>query len=196
MTHSWHGIPRRRLRRPAALLTLAGALLLAARAAEAAGPAQIEGLGPHRLNANAPVTEKWKESELVLPDFPQDGNLLEFYVSAVATNRFFIDSTSLTAGTDGVIRYVLVVKTPGGAVNTTFEGIRCGARQFRLYATGRSDATWSAARVSEWLPIENKPVNRHHAALSREFFCPRGAAINDADEGRDALRRGRHPNAD
>lgn len=192
----YRAVPAGWRRQLARSLVLTGTLLFGAGAVPAAGPAQIEGLGPHRLNPNAPVTEKWKESEVVLPELPQDGNLVEFYVSAVATNRFFIDSASLAAGTDGVIRYALVVKTSGGAVNTTFEGIRCGTRQYRLYATGRSDATWAPARASEWLPIENKPVNRHHAALSREFFCPRGAAIGNADEGRDALRRGRHPNAD
>ena len=38
-------------------------------------------------------------------------------------------------------------------------------------------------------------MNRHHAALSRDYFCPGGVPIFKADEGRDALRRGKHPQA-
>lgn len=38
-------------------------------------------------------------------------------------------------------------------------------------------------------------ANRHHAALSRDLFCPGGVAISTAAEGREALRLGRHPHA-
>lgn len=176
------------------MVGLALALSCALHPASADAP-RIEGLGAHRLNENAPEQEAWKESETVLPEFPREAGLIEFYVSAAASNRFFVDGTTLSVGPDRVVRYALVVRTAGGAVNTSFEGIRCDTRERRLYATGRADGTWVKARVSEWQPIENKTVNRHYAALSREFFCPRGNNIGDPDEGRQALRRGGHPNA-
>lgn len=138
----------------------------------------------------------WAEGEVALPAFPADGDLIEFYVSAVTANRFFIDAKSLSAGSDGVVRYVLVVTTAGGATNVTFEGIRCSAREFRIYSTGRGDRSWGTLRSTDWRRIENKTVNRHHAALSRDYFCPSGSPILTADEGRDALRRGKHPQAD
>ncbi|MDP2810834.1 MAG: CNP1-like family protein [Rhodocyclaceae bacterium] len=146
-------------------------------------------------NYEDPDAVKWVEGEVILPAFPEEGRLAEFYVSAVATNRFFIDTAGLSVGKDGVVRYVLVVKTAGGATNVTFEGIRCGAREYRLYAAGRADRTWARSRTDEWRPIENKPVNRHHAALDRELFCPLGVAIFDVKEGLEALRLGRNPRA-
>lgn len=140
----------------------------------------------------------WQELEIEPPAYPKEENLREFYVSAVATNKYFIDASTLAVGADGVVRYVLVVKTSGGATNVSFEGIRCKGSVWKHYATGRSDsATWTkshAARI-EWRPIENKPVNRHHAALNRDLFCPLGSAIMTAEEGRNALRLGKHPNA-
>jgi hypothetical protein len=143
-----------------------------------------------------PDEPKWQEGEVVLPEFPREENLMEFYVSAATANRFFIDGKSISVGDDGVVRYALVVKTSGGATNTSFEGIRCGAMEYRLYATGRSsDGTWVKARTSEWKPIENKPVNRHHASLSRDYFCPSALPIRDAEDGRRALRLGKHPDA-
>lgn len=138
---------------------------------------------------------KRQEREVVLPAFPRESDLVEFYVSAATSNRFYIDAATLSAGDDGVVRYTLVVLTSGGATNVSHEGIRCATLEFRLYATGRSDRTWSPARTSEWRPIENKPVNRHHAALSRDYFCPNGNPVLSADEGRNALRLGKHPAA-
>ena len=136
-----------------------------------------------------------QEVPATLPAFPADVDLLEFYVSAATANRFLIDAKSLSVGDDGVVRYTLVVLTAGGATNVTYEGMRCSTREVKLYAAGRADRTWSAVRVPAWRPIENKPVNRHHAALSRDYFCPLDNPIQGAEEGRDALRRGKHPTA-
>lgn len=142
-----------------------------------------------------PDAPKWEEVALQLPVFPQEANLREFYVSATTTHKYYIDATTLSVGKDGVVRYALVVRTSGGATNITYEGIRCESREYKIYATGHRDGTWVVARRSPWRPVENKPTNRHHAALSREYFCPVGNAIYTADEGREALRLGKHPNA-
>lgn len=142
-----------------------------------------------------PDALKWAEEEAVLPEFPKTENLLPFYVSEMTAHRFMIDAATLQVGKDRVVRYVLVVQTSGGATNISFEGMRCDTREFRLYATGHRAGRWMKARLSEWRPIENKPVNRHHAVLLRDLFCPSGAAIFTPDEGRDALRRGKHPDA-
>ena len=146
-----------------------------------------------RFNNNYVEEEPWKEGETEIPAFPQDDALAQIYVSQIATNTYLIDPTTLQVGSDGVVRYVLVVRTSGGAKNISFEGIHCKELKWKLYATGHRDGTWSKARLSEWRPIENKPVNRHHAALSREYFCPSGSNIMSADEGRNALRLGHHP---
>lgn len=145
-------------------------------------------------NFDDPDAPQWEEEVVTtLPSFPEDNNLREFYVSATTTNRFFIDAASLSIGKDGVVRYVLVVKTGGGATNTSFEGIRCDTYEFKVYASGRSGGNWSLARGSKWRLIGNHQVNRHHLALAKEFFCPFGSAIRSSAEGLDALRLGRHP---
>ncbi|MCX8016983.1 MAG: CNP1-like family protein [Rhodocyclaceae bacterium] len=146
-------------------------------------------------NLDDPDAPRWQEEAVEPPAYPQAANLLPFYVSEMTAHRFFIDGSTLSVGKDGVVRYVLVVQTSGGATNVSFEGIRCETREFRIYATGRHDGSWAKARVSPWRPIENKPMNRHHAALSRDLFCPSGAPIATPAEGREALKRGKHPNA-
>lgn len=162
----------------------------------------LAGWGSHALaqfqlrDMDDPDAPQWVEDNLVLPSPPQETNLREFYVSEMTRHHFFIDASSLSVGNDGVVRYALVIRTSGGAVNVTFEGMRCSAREYRIYASGRLGGGWIKARLGEWRPIENKPVNRYHAALSREYFCPNGTPIRSADEGREALRLGRHPEVD
>ena len=141
------------------------------------------------------VPEKWTESEITLPAFPTPENLIEFYASAATSNHFFIDSSTLSVGPDGVVRYVLVVKTAGGATNISFEGMRCSSVEYKLYATGRSDGIWAKSRVQEWRRIDGKQVNRHHAALFNDYFCPDQTPIANPAEGREALRRGKNPRA-
>lgn len=133
------------------------------------------------------VRSTWQEGEVVFPAPPKPETLLPFYVSATTENRFFVDSQSLTVGTDGVVRYVLVVLAGQGARNVTFEGMRCETRESRVYAVGRSDGSWSAARRNEWARVSEAAANRQHAALFQEYFCPGGVIINSAAEARNAL---------
>jgi hypothetical protein len=51
----------------------------------------------------------WVEAETLLPAFPQEANLIEFYVGPTERNRFFVDGSTINIGTDGVVRYVVVL---------------------------------------------------------------------------------------
>lgn len=138
-------------------------------------------------------SKRWQEVEVQLPEPPRQDLLLPFYVSAVAENRFYVDGSSLSVGSDGVVRYVLVIVTPQGGRNVSYEGMRCETRERRIYASGRADGSWSKSRNNDWVRIADQSVNRHHAALYLEYFCPIGIAVRTPEEARDALQRGGHP---
>lgn len=138
-------------------------------------------------------SKQWQELEVQLPAPPGQGTQLPFYVSAATENRFFIDGASLSVGADGVVRYVLIVLTPQGGRNVTFEGMRCQTRERRIYASGRQDGSWSKARKNEWVRFQDAYANRHHAALFLDYFCPFGNIVQNAEEARNALIRGGHP---
>jgi hypothetical protein len=87
-------------------------------------------------------------SEVEPPAFPKPENLIEFYVGPVTTNKYFIDASTLSVGSDRIVRYVLVVRTSGGASNVSFEGINCKELTWKHYATGRSDGTWTKSRAA------------------------------------------------
>lgn len=135
----------------------------------------------------------WQEDAVVFPEMPPAERMKALYVSPTATNRFFVDPVSLTVGGDGVIRYVMLVETPGGARNMTYEGLRCSTREKRIYATGRRDGSWSTSRNDAWEKIRDIPPNRQHAALYTEYFCPSGFVVRNPDEARRALAVGGIP---
>lgn len=138
---------------------------------------------------------EWVEEKVSPPAYPKDADLMEFHVSERSQNKFLIDASTLSVGADGVVHYVMVVKTSGGATNITFEGMRCKTTEYKLYATGRADGTWALSRNDSWRPIKEKDINRQHAALFRDLFCPFGIPISSAEDGRSALRLGKHPRA-
>ena len=169
-----------------ALLLLAGFLALA-------GPAAGQQFyGDKKYGEYYEEEKKWVELEARLPDYPHAQNLIEFDAGAATSNRYYVDGSTLSVGEDGVVRYVVVVKTSGGATNVNYEGIRCGARERKLYAFGRSDNMWGNSRNHAWQSIR---PGSYQAVLYKEFFCPRNTVIFKADEGVDALRRGGHPEA-
>ena len=137
----------------------------------------------------------WVEEQTVLPAFPKPENLIEFEVGPTEHNRFFIDGSTISIGNDGVVRYVLVLKTSGGATNVSLEAMRCGTRELKLFAVGRSDGTWDKIQNPQWRLIENKLINHHHAILSRDFLCPAGHTPRDAADAQAGFRRGKHPDA-
>lgn len=135
---------------------------------------------------------QWQEQAVTFPAKPQEEVWMPFYVSAATDNQFAIEAASLSVGEDGVVRYALRVQTAGGARNISFEGIRCETREWRLYATGRLDGSWSPSRVRDWRRIVDVPQNRQHAALFSDYFCPGGLIVRNRQEALELLKRGGH----
>jgi hypothetical protein len=137
-------------------------------------------------------SKRWQEMEVQLPAPPAESTLIPLYVSAATSNRFFIDGATISVGKDGVVRYVLLILAPEGGRNITFEGMRCESREVRVYASGRSDGSWSKSRNNEWRRIQEVYANRHHANLFLEYFCPMGNIVRSPAEASEALKRGWH----
>ncbi len=126
------------------------------------------------------------ELEVKLPPPPKPENLLAFEPSAASSNRFFIDAASITIGSDATVRYTLVIRSPSGAENVSYEGIRCDTVEQRYYAFGRRDGTWTNAQTSVWRRIQYKDINRQHGVLYASYFCPDGSPILSVE---DAINR-------
>jgi hypothetical protein len=131
----------------------------------------------------------WKEAETALPSFPRREDRLPFAASATSDFHFFVDRSSISVGADGVVRYTLIAVSPLGVENVSFGGLRCKSGEYKTYAIGRRDGSWSR-REGVW----RRGTQRWQTVLRAEYFCPLGVTIATGAEGIDALRRGGHPN--
>ncbi len=137
----------------------------------------------------------WQEQDVKLPAYPTPERLIKFDAGPASQFAFFVDRESLSVGADGVVRFALVAKSDA-ATNVSYEGIRCAMRERKVYAYGRPDGTWHAARDPQWVRIGQAMTDLHRFVLWNDYFCPGRAAIRTANEGVDALKLGGHPRAE
>lgn len=134
---------------------------------------------------------EWQEGALEMPAPPQESGLRAFDIGTPSPNAFFVDERSLSVGADGVVRYTLIVRTPGGAENVTFEGLRCATGEHRLYASGRRDGSWVPMKNSAWQPISDNTYNRPRAALAHDYLCDGPAGPRDREHALQLLQQRR-----
>ena len=132
------------------------------------------------------------EEQVELPAFPAAANLLEFNVVEADGFRFFVDRPTLSVSKDRIVRYTLVARSPDGVQNVSYEGLRCPTADYRTYAFGRPDGSWSTSRTG-WRSLEAPSAPRWRVILYRDYFCSQNEAIRNAGEGVRALEQGGHP---
>lgn len=135
------------------------------------------------------------ERQLVMPAFPKDQNLVKIQVDGSVTFDFFVDLESVSVGSDGVVRYTLLARSDEGAINITYEGIKCKGREHTYYAFGRKDRTWVLMRSPKWAAISIARRDRAQAMLHDNYFCPGWTMVRDAAEAKSVLREGGHSRA-
>ncbi|MEK6685984.1 MAG: CNP1-like family protein [Pseudomonadota bacterium] len=135
----------------------------------------------------------WVEQLTQLPAYPDVKNLMAFDAGSATSNQYFVDTTSIKIGEDGVIRFSLVIKSSEGALNISYEGIRCATKERKLYALGRNDKTWSQPRASEWQKLDFVRQFYAQRELSKNIFCPHQQIVSSPEEAIQALKAGMHP---
>jgi hypothetical protein len=143
------------MRREAAAAAVA-ALALAAVAAWGAQPAVADELA-------APPPPAPHTDHLIRLDMP--GRLLHYGV----------DPASIVIAPDGVVFYVVVAASDSGAVNAVYEGIRCAAGVYRVYARHDPQRGWVPAS-GEWQSLNDPWMRTSHTLL----IARTGACMGDA----------------
>lgn len=116
-------------------------------------------------------TKPWVEQQAAIPAYPDPANLIEVPVQIPDSNlKMYIDASTLAIGTDGVVRYALVLRSPSGAENVFYEGIRCATHELRSYAYGSSQSRWEPID-SVWGPLNDLGVMRYRERLYKYYFC-------------------------
>ena len=137
----------------------------------AAAPAQTEKAGESRTNMNAPDIGPWTEQATTLPPYPRSDDLLLLESSYFdGSYEYLIDTASLSVGSDGIARYSVVIRKPGGnRQHVIHEGLRCANRTVRIYGMGSGGAL--QPQRSEWQTITLSGPYVYRRALYESFLC-------------------------
>jgi len=117
-----------------------------------------------------PEEKEFKEIEVALPPYPEESGLLEFQLRRNSANRFYVDRNSISIGPDRVVRFSAVIKSASGALNTSYEGMRCKTSEYKVYAYGIKNGEWMKAHDSQWRWIERSSGD-FRFALYKDYFC-------------------------
>ena len=151
-------------------LTAAAALLLFG----AWGPVPAAEDDASPLHDYVPPAEedKWEELEVRLPPFP-DPDQFHTLGAQLPGSRLEIqlDPDSIRVGNDRVVRYLLRIRSPGGAANLFYEGLRCETAEYRTYAYAGSRGGWQRMRDSDWQALSAGGTSRYRQLLQRRYFC-------------------------
>jgi hypothetical protein len=129
------------------------------------------------IEAEEKPTPKLEPAPLNLPAVAN--RYLDFYSSGQLDFSIDPDSITIPPGSDAEVRYTLKAVSKLGAINLSYEGIRCSNRQKIIYAIGRSDGNWSLTRSPEWTAIYVQGLNIQHATLANGYFCSGGSVAGN-----------------
>ncbi len=134
----------------------------------------------------------WQENEVALPGPIQRSQLIPFDMSTRTELQFSVDASSISLGTDRVLRYVLVARSSSGAENILYEGLRCETSEARNYARWNlSEQRWVPYSGSApWRPLSGVAASLPAARLAYMAFCEGRTPTEPMERLLADLRRG------
>jgi hypothetical protein len=117
-----------------------------------------------------PAEKEFKEDALSLPAYPEDAALIEFRPRGNSKNRFYVDRNSVSLGADRVVRYTAVIKSSSGVANVSYEGLRCKTSEYKVYAYGTRNGTWTNAHESKWQDVGRANASYRYS-LWVDYLC-------------------------
>ena len=99
---------------------------------------------------------------------------------------------TVSVGSDKVVRYVIVAKSPRGAMNVLYEGVRCDTREVKAYASWRLDSGWRELSDPQWEELRNAN-SRYAQTMSDDAFCDVRIVYGSAEDIVQRLRKASKP---
>ena len=118
----------------------------------------------------APIDPDWREAEAPPPPALKLDGLVALDMPRSAL-RFGVDPASVSLGSDGIVRYVVVATSSTGAVNALYEGLNCNTAEIKVYARHYPDSGWTPAKDSPWRALQDGKSSNHSLVVARNGAC-------------------------
>lgn len=129
----------------------------------------------------------WKESEAPPPLALNLKGLVPFEVSTVSNLAWALDPTGVTIVGDGLVRYVVVARSPSGVFNALYEVINCSNGEVKTYArivskeAEAAGKAWVVVADPKWISMYDAP-SKHALALAKQGVCTGNTAAQNVNE--------------
>lgn len=124
----------------------------------------------------------WAESAVPPPPSFDLNRLVPFSGVPGSALVYGVDPASIQISkSDGLVRYVVVARSPGGASNVMYDAIRCSTAEFKSYARYSDDGGWRMLSAPQWRSLSDPATPRYALRFARAGACdntspPRTAA--------------------
>jgi hypothetical protein len=135
---------------------------------------------------------EWVEENAAPPPAYSKDALIPIEMPSYVTLKVGIDPATLVVGSDGVVRYVVVMRNASGSVNAAYEGILCTKGEVKTYARAGANGNWVAIKQPEWRPLTDNLPSRHAYAIAKQGGCD-GRVSAKRQDTLAALQRGQKP---
>jgi hypothetical protein len=124
---------------------------------------------------------EWKEEQAPAPPVFSKDDVIALDMPSYVSLKVSVDPATIAVGSDGVVRYVIVMKNATGSVNAVYEGIRCASDEVKTYARWTSSGTWSPTSNPQWKAVNDNMPSRHAQAFARQGGCQNRLAPSKAE---------------
>ena len=115
---------------------------------------------------------EWTEEDTPPPPAFSKEKLIPIEMPSYVTLQVGVDAETLAVGaTDGVVRYVVVMRNASGSTNALYEGILCTKGEVKTYARADTNGKWTTVQNPEWKPMTDNLPSRHAYAIAKQGGC-------------------------
>ena len=117
-----------------------------------------------------PPAEEWREASVEIPRTFDPDDLQPFTLKGRKEPfEYAIERKSLYTADDWITRFTVVIRSQSGAINSSYEGLHCGQRTYKVYAYGSGQGLVPMPDP-EWQPIP-KGASDYRAVLYEDLIC-------------------------
>ena len=96
--------------------------------------------------------------------------------------KWGVDPKTISVGSDGVSRYVVIATSTSGSTNVFFEGINCSRGEVKTYARVNQAGQWDLMEPTRWKGLNSGLPSRHALTLARTVFCDNSVVRTNMDD--------------